>query len=290
MQAPVRESRLFRRGGRGDPPSARARLGRADPGRGDPGRQDGDDGRDQRAARTARRAHAAGDDARLPRRARDRLSGAAENFRPQHSSSPSSSIPAWSRSTSACSRTVRSRRRPIPNACAPRSPKAKAEGYRRRRDRVHARLALSGARARRRRDRARARICPGLGKPCRFRPHQARRARRHDGGRRLSLADPGPLRRPGVARSRRRAHRRAGHVHDVVGRPHLGQALRRQGRDPVRACRRRGGDGADRRERRLQARHRLRHGRHFDRRRPFRRRVRARLRDRSRGRAGCARR
>ena len=43
-------------------------------------------------------------------------------------------------------------------------------------------------------------------------------------------------------------------------------------------------------ERRLQARHRLRHGRHLDRRRPFRRRVRARLRDRGRGRAACARR
>ena len=39
------------------------------------------------------------------------------------------------------------------------------------------------------------------------------------------------------------------------------------------------------RERRIQARHRLRHGRHLDRRRPFRRRIRARLRDRSRRRA-----
>ena len=37
--------------------------------------------------------------------------------------------------------------------------------------------------------------------------------------------------------------------------------------------------------RRLQAHHRLRHGRHLDRRRPFRRAIRARLRDRSRGRA-----
>ena len=33
---------------------------------------------------SARRAHAAGDDARFPRRAGDRLSGAAEDFRPQH--------------------------------------------------------------------------------------------------------------------------------------------------------------------------------------------------------------
>ena len=58
-----------------------------------------------------------------------------------------------------------------------------------------------------RRHRARSRLRAGFGKPCRFRAHQARLARRHDGGRRLSLADPGALRRPGVARSRRRADR-----------------------------------------------------------------------------------
>ena len=61
-----------------------------------------------------------------------------------------------------------------------------------------------------RRNRARSRLCPGLGEPCRFRADQARRARRHDGGRRLSLADPRPLRRAGVARPRRRAHRARG--------------------------------------------------------------------------------
>ena len=76
-----------------------------------------------------------------------------------------------------------------------------------------------------------------------------------------------------------------GHVHDVVGRPDLGEPLRRQGRHPVRSRRRRGGDGPHGHERGLQARHRLRHGRHLDRRRPLRRRVRARLRDGSRGRA-----
>ena len=78
------------------------------------------------------------------------------------------------------------------------------------------------------------------------RAHQARRARRHHGGRRLSVADPRALRRPGVAATRRRAHRRARHVHDVVGRPDLGRPLRRQGRDPVRPGGRRGGDGAHR--------------------------------------------
>ena len=72
-------------------------------------------------------------------------------------------------------------------------------------------------------NRPRARLRPGLGKPCRLGAHQARLARRHDGGRRLPFADSRALCRPGVARSRRRAHRRAGHVHDVVGRPHFGE-------------------------------------------------------------------
>ena len=79
--------------------------------------------------------------------------------------------------------------------------------------------------------------------------------------------------------------RRAGHVHDVVGRPHVGAdsspARTRSCRAPPAAWWR----WRDRRQRRVQARHRLRHGRHLDRRRPFRRRVRARVRDRSRGRA-----
>ena len=44
-------------------------------------RENGHDRRDQCAPRTARRAHAARDDARLPRCAGDRLSGAAEDFR-----------------------------------------------------------------------------------------------------------------------------------------------------------------------------------------------------------------
>ena len=68
-----------------------------------------------------------------------------------------------------------------------------------------------------------------------------------------------------------RAHRRARHVHDVVGRPHLGDFVRGQGRNPLGPRRRRGGDGAHRHERGVQACHRVRHGRHLDRRRPFRR-------------------
>ncbi len=99
------------------------RSGRADSGRRDRRRQDGNDGRHQRAARAARRAHAAGDDARLSRCARDRLPGAPENLRARTSSSPSNSIPASSRSTSACAPTARSRPRPILIRFAPRSPR-----------------------------------------------------------------------------------------------------------------------------------------------------------------------
>ena len=66
---------------------------------------------------------------------------------------------------------------------------ARRARLRRRRDRVHARLSLSGARAHGRRDRPRARLCPSLRKPCRLGAHQARFARRHDRGRRLPFAD-----------------------------------------------------------------------------------------------------
>ena len=128
-EASVGESGLCGRRGRGDPPPARARFGRANSGRRNRRRQDGNDGRHQRAARAARRAHAARDHARLSRRARDRLSGAAAHLRARTSSSPSSSIPASSRSTSACSRTARSKPRPILSACAPRSPKRAPDGY-----------------------------------------------------------------------------------------------------------------------------------------------------------------
>ena len=135
---------------------------------------------------------------------------------------------------------------PDPHAVRTALAEAKAQGLRRGRDRLHARLSLSGARARGRRDRPRPRLRPGVGKPRLLGADQARVARRHDGGRRLSVADPRPLCRARVARARGRADGRESHVHDVVGRPDLGQAVRRQGRDPVRAGRRRGGDGAHR--------------------------------------------
>ena len=117
---------------------------------------------------------------------------------------------------------------------------------RRGRDRLHARLPLSRARAAGRRHRARARLCPGLRQPSLLGPDQARRARRHHRGRRLSVADP---RRATCGASPGRSTSSApgrGDVHDVVGRPHLGQPLRRQGRDPLGPGGRRGGDGAHR--------------------------------------------
>ena len=58
-------------------------------------------------------------------------------------------------------------------------------------------------------------------------------ARRHHGGRRLSVADPAPLRRAG----RRRAARRAPDVHAVERRPDRRAPLPGQGCDPVRARR-----------------------------------------------------
>src|SRR5207237_1035218 len=62
------------------------------------------------------------------------------------------------------------------------------------RDRVHARLSLSGARAAGGGARARGGLSAGLGEPRGIAADQARLARRHHGGRCLSLADPVPLR------------------------------------------------------------------------------------------------
>jgi hypothetical protein len=69
--------RYSRRRGAGHPRAARLAR-RAHPARAGRGRQDGHDGRDQRAARAQGRAHAAGDHARLPRRAAHRVPEPAE--------------------------------------------------------------------------------------------------------------------------------------------------------------------------------------------------------------------
>ena len=92
----------------------------------------------------------------------------------------------------------------------------------------------------------------GVGQPRGLAADQAGRPRRHHGGRRLSLADPAALRGAGGDRDRLglpragREGRAAPHVHDVLGRAHRGRAVPGQGRDPLRAGRRRGRHGGDR--------------------------------------------
>ena len=70
---------------------------------------------------------------------------------------------------------------------------------------------------------------------------EAGAARRHDRRRRLPLAGPAPLRRPG----RRPAAVASADVHAVQRRARRGRALPRQGRDPVRSGRRHRRHGAD---------------------------------------------
>ena len=72
------------------------------------------------------------------------------------------------------------------------------------RDRADARLPLSAARALAGGARARARLHAGVGEPRGEPADEARLARRHDGRRRLSVADPAALRRSGRARVARR--------------------------------------------------------------------------------------
>ncbi len=76
-------------------------------------RQNGNDRRHQCAARAQRRSRAADRQPRLPRCARDRLSGAAQDLRRARSRSPRCSMPAWPRCRSACAPTAPSRRRSI---------------------------------------------------------------------------------------------------------------------------------------------------------------------------------
>ncbi len=85
-QAAVGEPRpLPRRGGRRHPAVARRRARRADPGRPGRLREDGHDGRHQRAAGAQGRAHAAGDQSRLRRRAAHRLPEPSAPVRPRTS-------------------------------------------------------------------------------------------------------------------------------------------------------------------------------------------------------------
>ena len=108
---------------------------------------------------------------------------------PSRSSSPTCSTSASSRSTSACAPTARSSARPISTAVRQELHRARADGI----EAVaivfmHA-YRYSRARAAGRRARARDGLCAGLGEPRNLAADQARRPRRHHGGRCLSLAD-----------------------------------------------------------------------------------------------------
>ena len=87
-------------------------------------------------------------------------------------------------------------------------------------------------------------------------------------GRRLPLAPPSPLHRPGRSGARRRG---APHVHAVERRAHRRAPVPGQGRDPLRPGGRHRRGGGDRGAGRPQAHHLVRHGRDLHRRRPLRR-------------------
>ncbi len=160
------------------------------------------------------------------------------------------------------------------------------------RDRADARLPLSGARAAPGRARADHRLHAGVGEPRSEPADEAGLARRHDGRRRLSVADPAALCRRGRARSLGavaacRQPRTAAAIHAVERRADRCAPLPGQGRDPVGARRRHRRRGAGLAAGGIRHDHRLRHGRHVDRRHALRGRIRARVRHRSRRRAAA---
>ena len=154
---------------------------------------------------------------------------------------PSCCTRAWSRPTSASAPTARwsqpldeaqLRARPAsarstPACAASRSCSCTATAI------TAHELAAERARAR---DRLHAGQRLARGQPA----DEAGRPRRHDGGRRLPVADPAPLRRPG----RRRDAGRAAVLHAVVRRPDRRARVPGQGRDPVRPGRRHRRHGA----------------------------------------------
>ena len=170
-------------------------AGAADPGRADRRGQDGHDGGDQRAARAQGRADGAGDHARLPRRAAHRLPEPAAPVRPAHRAA-GTALRARDRGRRAHRGARRGRAAARRGArCAANCSAAYDAGLRALRDRADARLPLHGARAGGGAHRARDRVSAGVGVARGQPADEARRARRHDGGRRLPVADPAPLRR-----------------------------------------------------------------------------------------------
>ena len=140
----------------------------------------------------------------FPRRAQDRLSGAAEDFRQATSSSRTCSMSAWPKSTSACAPTARSNARPILDAVQRDLAAAKADGI--------AAVAIVFMHAYRypehetasSRAGARHGLRAGVGQPRSVAADQAGRPWRHHGGRCVSLADFAAVCLRGVERFTRR--------------------------------------------------------------------------------------
>ncbi len=104
--------------------------------------------RDQCAARTQGRTHAADHHQGFPRRPAASATRRGRTSSPRRSSSRRCCSSAWSRSTNACAPTARSSRRPISRPSRPILRRAhRPTAFDGRGDRVHARLSLSGARA-----------------------------------------------------------------------------------------------------------------------------------------------
>ena len=158
--------------------------------------EDGHDGRDQCAARAQGRAHAAAHHQGFPRRAQDRLPGAAENLRaPHHQARDAVRARGRGRRAGARRRHGGARAGPCRGAGGARARARRR--HRGGRDRFHACLSLSRARARGGGARARARLPAGLGEPRGLAADQVRRPRRYHRGRCLSLADHPRLRGAG---------------------------------------------------------------------------------------------
>ncbi len=178
-----------------------------------------------------------------------------------------------------------------PRVGAARARCGAGRGHRGRGDRADARLPFSAARARASGARARAGFRAGFGVARGVPADEARLARRHDGRRRVPVADPAALRGTGRARAcgvGRPVRRRgppissAAPVHAVVGGADRRAPVPGQGRDPVRSGRRHRRRRRGLAARRVRPDHRLRHGRHVDRRHALRRRIRAGVHHRGR--------
>ena len=231
-QAAVRESGAVSRcRDPGHPRPARPRPRRRAAGECDRGGQDGHDGRHQRAARAqGRRPRVLA----ITRGLGDALRIAYQN-RPdifaRHIVLPEQLYGEVIEIEERCARDGTVERpldlsAPAPTSSAPSAPAIRAiaivlmHGYR---YHAHELAVAELARA--------GRVHPGLGQPRGEPADEARRPRRHDRGRRLPVADPARLCRPG----RRRDRRCAADVHAVQWRPGRRAPVPGQGRDPVRA-------------------------------------------------------